>query len=113
RLRAAYILAIPQWVVQTPSRRKHIARHAMRGVMPETARQAATKIYPTALYELAVRDRARQTVTDLLTGTVAGAAGWLDESAARGLHDSFRADGPAEEELWWPLSLEGWLRQHW
>ena len=107
------VLALPQWQVQRRGRPKHIAREAMRGIMPEDALQRVGKAIPVSLFERGLRDRAVPTARSLLTGTQAGARGWLSESVARDAYEGFVRTGVARFDFWWPLTVEWWLRRWW
>jgi asparagine synthase (glutamine-hydrolysing) len=110
---AEFVLAVPQWRVQLVGERKRIAREAMRGVMPEEARRRAGKIYPSPLYERAIKYKARDTVLDLLTNSKAADSGYLDTTMLRDQYDSFVQGGPQPFGFWAPLTLEWWLRLYW
>ena len=109
---AEFVLAVPQWRIQRVGESKRIARLAMRGLMPEQVRQRAAKIVPTPLYHRALREQARGTVLDLLTGSRAAASGYLDEGALRDYYERYARGELDRPEFWWSLTLEMWLRQH-
>ncbi len=110
---AEFVLAMPQWRVQRVRERKRIARLAMRGVMPDETLRATAKITPQPLYERALREWAADTIEDLLTNSQAAARGFVDEEALRSHYRAFRRGEPEDPGLWWSLTLEMWLRQHW
>ncbi|CAN5807671.1 lasso peptide isopeptide bond-forming cyclase [soil metagenome] len=110
---AEFVLAVPQWRVQRVGESKRIARQAMRGVMPEQARREAGKIEPVSLFDLGFKERARDTVLDLITDTQAADRGYLDERVLHNYYGSLLRDEPPHYDFWWPLTLEMWLRQHW
>jgi asparagine synthase (glutamine-hydrolysing) len=110
---AEFVLATPQWRIQQVRERKRIARQAMRGVMPEEARRKAGKIYPSPMYERAVREQARDTILDLLTASRAGANGYLDEGTIRNHYEAFIRGEPRRPCFWEALTLEMWLRRYW
>jgi asparagine synthase (glutamine-hydrolysing) len=107
------VLALPQWQVQRRGRPKHLARAAMRGVMPDPARDLAAKNIPIGLFERGFRQRSVATVRSLLTGSRAAANGWLDESAARGVYEEYVRTRDSAYDFWWPLTVEMWLRRWW
>ncbi|MEW6637679.1 MAG: asparagine synthase-related protein, partial [Actinomycetota bacterium] len=110
---AELVLAMPQWRVQRPSEPKGIARRAMRGVMPESARRSVGKIEPVSLFDRGFKDRAKETVEGLISGSRAAARGYLDENALRRYYLSFLRGEPQPFDFWWALTLEMWLRRHW
>jgi asparagine synthase (glutamine-hydrolysing) len=110
---AEFVLAVPQWRIQRVGEYKRIARLAMRGLMPEQVRQRAGKTIPVSLFDLGFKERARDTVFALITGSQAGARGYLDEGALRNYYEIFLRDGPQPHDFWWPLTLEMWLRRYW
>ena len=110
---AEFVLAVPQWRIQRVGEVKRIARLAMRGIMPEQVRHKTEKIIPVSLFDRGFKERARDTVFALITGSQAGARGYLDEGAFRNYYESFLRDGPQPYDFWWVLTLEMWLRRYW
>jgi len=110
---ASFVLATPQWRIQRVREPKRIARRAMRGIMPEEVRKEAGKIEPASLFDLGFKERAKDTVLDLMTNSRAAAHGYLDEGALRNYYESFLRDERQRYDFWWALTLEMWLRQHW
>ncbi|MEW6636306.1 MAG: asparagine synthase-related protein, partial [Actinomycetota bacterium] len=110
---AELVLAMPQWRVQRPSEPKGIARRAMRGVMPESARRSVRKIVPYPLYEKALKDWSRETVEGLISGSRAAARGYLDEGALMAHYRAILRGEPEHSCFWWALTLEMWLRRYW
>ncbi|HSF87022.1 MAG TPA: asparagine synthase-related protein [Acidimicrobiia bacterium] len=110
---AEFILSIPQWVVQRREDPKYIAREAIRGVMPESALKASRKVSPEPLFDRGLRDRAGNTVTELLTDSRAAAAGFVDAGAAKDHYRNYRDGGDLHAEFWSLLCLEWWLRAYW
>jgi asparagine synthase (glutamine-hydrolysing) len=110
---AEFVLAAPQWRVQRVGEPKRIARLAMRGLMPEQVRHKTEKIIPVSLFDRGFKERARDTVFALITGSQAETRGYLDESALQNYYKSFLRDAPQRYDFWWPLTLEMWLRRYW
>jgi asparagine synthase (glutamine-hydrolysing) len=110
---AEFVLAVPQWRIQRVGESKRIARLAMRGLMPEQVRQRAAKIIPVSLFDRGFKERARDAVFALITGSRAASRGYLDEGALRDYYESFLLDAPQPHDFWWPLTLEMWLRRYW
>ncbi len=108
----SFVLAVPQWVLQRPSEPKRIARRAIRRVMPAAALQASGKAAPAALFTRGLGDRARAVVLDLMTDMQAARRGFVDEDALRGAYRAYLA-GSVPHDIWWPLTLEMWLRRYW
>jgi asparagine synthase (glutamine-hydrolysing) len=109
---AEFVIAAPQWIVQRVHRPKHLAREAMRGVMPEGARRQIAKVLPNALYQRALEDRATGVIEELLRAPRAEARGYVDGEALRRHYADVRGGGPAHPGLWQALTLEMWLRAH-
>lgn len=107
------ILSLPQWRVQRRSAPKQLARAAMKGIMPEAARISARKTIPTGLFARGFRNRSAGLVQQLLTGSRAGANGWIDDRVVRGVHERYCATGDTPYDFWWPLCVEMWLRRWW
>jgi asparagine synthase (glutamine-hydrolysing) len=109
----SFILAIPQSIVQQPSQPKKLAREAMRGIMPEAVRQGARRITPDDLYDRGVRERERARIVDLFTHMQSAARGWLDEAQVQRAYQDHLNRRPLRWDIWWPLTLEMWLRRYW
>lgn len=109
---AEFVLAVPQYAICRAGTGKWLAREAMRGVVPETARQAAGKTLPVGLYELATRRLERSTILSLLTNSHGAARGCFDDT---GLRRHFETHAAADEadEFWPALGAEMWLRNYW
>lgn len=107
---ASFVLAIPQTVVQSVQEPKQLAKRAMQGMMPEQVRQPYQKVTPQVLYEEGLK-QARDVVLDLITRSQAAARGYVDEKA---LHRHYEAlvRHDYKYDLWWPLTLEMWMRQY-
>jgi asparagine synthase (glutamine-hydrolysing) len=110
---AELVLALPAWQVQRRREHKRLARRALTGIVPESARLEATKNIPSALYDRGLRDRATATVDALLTSSVAAEHGWLNADAVRAAHDRYRHTGQLTHDYWWVLTTELWLRRWW
>ncbi len=107
---AEFVIAAPQWVVHRLNDQKRIARMAMRGVMPETARAALTKINPHPLFRRSLTDRAVPVIERLLTNPVASELGFIDAEALHAHYAEVRLGATEAPTFWWALSLEMWLR---
>lgn len=107
------VLALPQWRIQTRRRPKHLARVAMRGIVPEDAGARMAKTVPLSLFDRGLRDRAVDTARELLTNSRAADHGWLDATVARAAYERYVESGHADHDFWWPLVVEWWLRRWW
>jgi len=110
---ADLVLALPAWQVQRRSEPKRLARRALAGIVPDTARIAAAKSIPSRLYSRGMRERATATIDELLTAPLAAEHGWLDADAVRAAHDRYRRTGQGTHDYWWVLTTELWLRRWW
>lgn len=108
-----FSLAVPQRTLNWAGRRKLLTRRAMKGIMPEEARLASRKIYPSPLYERALKEWAKPTVLNLITNSRSAAVGYIDEPILRAHFASYLGGGSRDARFWPALSLEMWLRQHW
>jgi asparagine synthase (glutamine-hydrolysing) len=108
-------IALPQVIVNRPGDvSKPLMRAAMRGIVPEEARQRMDKVPPTRIFEDHLRIDAAPTVDRLLTQPRVEARGWVDASAWRAEYEAWRSGtGRLSSEWWWTLGVEIWLRQHW
>lgn len=109
---ASFVLAIPQRMVQRSGRPKHLAREAMRGVMPEGARRRPSKTSPAPLYLESLRHHGRAVVEALIGDSVAANLGYLAEDRLERHYESIRRGDAAHPAFWNALTLEMWLREH-
>ena len=110
---AAYVIAIPQVVLnRPPGPNKRLTRAAMRGLMPDELRAKATKIVPISFYHHAVRATQTAVVADLTTDMLAEHWGFVDAAALRRHHDAFLTGATLHPTFWYALTLEMWLRAH-
>lgn len=107
------VLSMPQWLLQRRTQPKALARAAMVGVMPEQALLTAQKTIPYSFFDHGFRDRAVPTVESLLTGSHAAARGWLDVPALERVYGHYVRTGQGDDDFWWPLTVEMWLRRWW
>lgn len=107
-----FALTVPQRALSRAGDNKRLARTAMRGIIPEEARQNAGKTSPKPLYERALKERAQETVWELLTNTYAEAHGYIDEDALRTYYERYLRGEAEDHRFWYVLTLEMWLRQH-
>ena len=110
---ARFVMAIPGWVIQRPSEPKRLLRRALRGVMPDEVLQSSRKTEPARLFERGFRDRGRATMLHLLTDMQLASRGFVDEGALRAAYATYLAGGPVRHDIWWPVTLEMWLRRYW
>lgn len=110
---ARFILAIPQWRVHSLCKYKRLVKEALRGIMPERVRRESKKTEPAALYELGIFDKSSGTIRNLITDMRAGSMGFVDEQALQLYYDSMLKRLDQRFDIWWPLTLEMWLRAHW
>ena len=107
-----FVLAIPQHETHRPSEYKRLARLAMKGLMPEEARQKVGKVTLMPLAQSALQGHAHDTIVQLITDSEVVARGYVDEAKLQALHDAaFR--GESANGLWEILFLEVWLRRYW
>ena len=106
----AFVLAAPPWRVQRPSEPKRLARLALRGLLPDSTVEAVGKAEAANLFDRGLRDRARATALDLLTGSRLEALGFVDGAALRATFDRYLAGHAMRYDVWWALTLEMWLR---
>ncbi|MFQ3788170.1 asparagine synthetase B family protein [Halomonas sp. A29] len=110
---AEFILACPQYCVDTAIEGKRLARRAMEGVMPADAIRSIGKVSPEPLYLGALRNKAYHKVIDLMTHSRCAELGFVDEAMLRERFERFvRGEAPSFD-LWPTLSLEIWLRRFW
>ena len=110
---AEFVLASPQHRITGAREQKRLSRMAMRGIMPEAAIAAARKVVPEPLYLDALRRSSYETVMELMTDSLAGRYGFIDEVALRERFGRFVAGSIPYFDLWSTLSLEFWLRCYW
>lgn len=109
----SFVLAVPPRMLNRAGELKLLARRSMSGIMPEEVRRAAGKIFPAPLLETAIKQRARETVQDLITDPRAEAHGFIDGRAFAEQLEAYRRGEHRQLYFWFTLALEMWLRQHW
>lgn len=110
---AETIMAMPPRAVQRGGERKRLIGRALAAYYPPKALEAAGRTEPHGLFERAFRDRARNTVLDLITGSRAAELGFVDAVAFRQAYEDYLSGRPVRHDFWWPITLEIWLRKHW
>ena len=93
--------------------RRVIIRRAMQGVMPDAVRWRPDKSNLAAFVHDSLRHRAASCISALFEDPAMGALGMVDAAALRETYDQYRRDGTAPgaaRGLWWPITLEMWLR---
>ncbi len=110
---AEFVCAAPQWVVQRRSEPKALVRGAMRGVLPEPARQQARRHGPYGLFRRAFNEREVDTVRRLFRDSRAAAHGWLDAGRVLDCYEAYLRGADLEHDFWFPLCVELWLRRWW
>lgn len=109
----SFVLSVPPSILNHRGERKRLLRQAMRGVMPEEVRRTAAKFLPGPLFYEGVRDRAVDTVRELINGSRAGALGYIDERALAEEYESFVRSEHRNTTFYFALMLEMWLRRYW
>ncbi len=89
---------------------KAIVRQAMRGFLPDEILDRPRKIYPTALFDRALRVK-RANIETLLRDMRAAELGYLEPSSLRRAVDDYLSGRRANTDFWHSLSLEAWLRR--
>ena len=80
--------------------------------MPEGARAAAGKIYPSPLYERGITDRARHTIEALFTEPELAKRGYVDSQRLSDHYTAVVTGADDGGSLWPTLTAEIWLRMH-
>jgi asparagine synthase (glutamine-hydrolysing) len=110
---AEFALAVPQWRLQRYSREKYLAREAMRDLMPEHERLAARHGGPIGLFRRAFDERAVGAIRELLATSRAAQHGWLDPRPVLEVYEVYLRTGSLTHQIWFPLTVERWLRAWW
>jgi asparagine synthase (glutamine-hydrolysing) len=110
---AEFVLAVPQHVLSSTGEQKRLTRVAMRGIMPENARQSARKIVPTPLFQRVIRRDAEAPIAELIRAPKLAERGWVDAARLRAYYEAYLAGGPEDPRFWFTLTAEMWLRRHW
>ncbi len=108
-----FILACPQYLVDSPLEAKRMARRAMEGVMSDEAIRSIGKVSPEGLYADALRRKAHAKVLGLVTNSRCAELGYIDEPALRARFERYVRGEENLFDLWPTLSLEIWLRRYW
>ncbi|MGR2737547.1 asparagine synthetase B family protein [Billgrantia sp. Q4P2] len=110
---AEFILACPQYSIDSVIEVKRLARRAMAGIMPIEAIGSIGKVSPEPLYFAALRDKAYDKVLGLMTHSRCAELGFVDEAMLRERFECFVHGNAPSFDLWPTLSLEIWLRRFW
>jgi asparagine synthase (glutamine-hydrolysing) len=108
-----FALAVPQWRLQRYSREKYLAREAMRGVMPERERLETRHGGAAGLFRRAFNEREVDSIRGLMQTSRAAKEGWLDSGAVLDIYDAYLRTGSLAYQIWFPLTVERWLRAWW
>lgn len=94
---------------------KPLLRRAMAGLLPEPIRQRRHKTRLGRYVDLGLREKEVRRVEALLTAPLAGDLGLIDPQALRSAYERYCKSIPADSDrtLWYALTLEIWLREHW
>ncbi|MCE8002427.1 asparagine synthetase B family protein [Billgrantia ethanolica] len=110
---AEFILACPQYHVDSVIEVKRLARRAMSGIMPVEAVGSIGKVSPEPIYFAALRDKAYENILGLMTHSRCAELGFVDEAMLRERFECFVRGNAPSFDLWPTLSLEIWLRRFW
>ena len=110
---AEFVLACPQHQITGVRESKRIMRRAIVGIMPPLALAAARKVPPAPLYYVALRERSRETVLELISASRVADLGFIDADTLLRDYEAFVAGARSEFDIWSTLSLEMWLRRYW
>lgn len=110
---AETVMATPPRVVQRGGERKRLIRRSLGSYYPPEALDAAGKTEPRGLFERGFRDRAKETIHDLIDGSKAAELGFVDATALREAYQDYLDRKPIRYDFWWPLTFEIWLRRYW
>ncbi len=109
----SFVIAVPPRVLNRAGELKLLVRRSMRGFMPEEVRRVAGKIRPGPLLETGIKQRAWETVQDLITEPRAEAYEFIDARAFTGHLEAYRRGEHRQLYFWFTLALEMWLRAYW
>lgn len=114
---------IADWVLSVPPHRlnsdgvdKWVLREAMRGLLPEAARDGAFRANPGPFYEYGLLQGAESTVRTLLTNPLTAQRGYVDADALLAAYERYQGGHwpglPQWNAFWRWLAWERWLRTH-
>ncbi|PYQ67733.1 MAG: hypothetical protein DMF53_01265, partial [Acidobacteria bacterium] len=107
-----YIIAIPEEQVFQLGRHKNILRRSMTGILPESVRERKKKTRFVPFLELALREKAREEILELLRAPISGGLEIFDGKGFRTAFTSFLSGKPVElGMLWYSIAVEIWLRR--
>jgi asparagine synthase (glutamine-hydrolysing) len=92
--------------------RKVILRNAMSGDLPEEVSKRRTKVYPTALAHLGLREKETAKVWRLLEDMRCADLGLVDPDVLRDEYRTFVEGRHNRSLFWYALTLEDWLRRY-
>jgi asparagine synthase (glutamine-hydrolysing) len=111
---AEFVLSLPpQQLFLGVGARKLILRQAMAGILPELIRQRHDKTAFTDFIDLSLKEKAADQITTLLKEPLLGRLGYVDADRLRDGYQRFRqGERDPARQLWFAITLELWLRQH-
>lgn len=110
---AAYVHALPHYEVNRRSETKRLVRRATRDLIPPALGARLGKTEPNALFDRGFREGGPSIEQDLIADPLSAQMGFVDPEQLRSAYESFLRGIPARHDVWWPLTLEMWLRAHW
>ncbi len=113
---AEFVVSIPQHEVHRFLDYKRLTRRGLKGILPERL-QSITRLEanadPASLFDRGIYDRSRDTVRSLIIDSIAAEHGFVDKNILRDDYEAALSGKHPPYELWWFLTLELWLREHW
>ncbi len=113
---ADWVLAVPPHRVTVDGTDKWVQREAMRGTVPDFARDGRLGAHPTSFYQFGILEGAESTIRALLEAPVTADRGWVDAAELRAAYERYRTGawpGLLEWNAFWRwATLEQWLRVH-
>jgi asparagine synthase (glutamine-hydrolysing) len=100
---AEFILSIPAHVLSPAGREKWLLREAMRGILPEQARDGSFSANPGPSYERGMFERGVEAGRALLATPRTEELGLIDGGEARAVYERMIVEGPYDYRAWGAL----------
>jgi asparagine synthase (glutamine-hydrolysing) len=100
---AEFILSIPAHVLSPAGREKWLLREAMRGILPEPARDGSFSANPGPSYERGMFERGVEAGRALLATPRTEELGLIDGGEARAVYERMIVEGPYDYRAWGAL----------
>ncbi len=107
-----YTLSLPDNQLFAAGQTKLVLRAALQGTLPDAIRARQGKTYPDAYVDHSLRDVSADKIAAMFSDPMCAARGFVDHSRLQTTWRRFLLGDPSVPgyTLWFPITLEAWLR---